>query len=289
MSLTPGTARQPCREPTRAAIPLDAMSDAGPHASSAVEAPGAARLRWRGRAGAFLPPTLSLPARARFGRSREPELAVLRHYVPRGSTVVDVGAHRGVYTYWLRRLVGPSGTILAFEPQPDLHDYLQSGLRPRKYANVWLRPVALSDHDGADRLVIPVVEGQRQIAWAGLDHAEAEGIGIDVEVSTLDEQLGGRPVDFVKIDVEGHEARVLTGCAGTLAARRAVWLVEIEARHAGATVSTTLGLLRDAGYRAHFLAADRSVRPIPPAYLNPQRLNHVEDGRYVNNFLFLPQ
>jgi FkbM family methyltransferase len=228
-----------------------------------------------------------MPARARFGKSREPELGILADHVHPGGTAVDVGAHRGVYTYWLHRLVGADGTVLAFEPQPDLHDYLRAGLRPARYRNVVLSPVALSDHTGAERLVIPVVDGAPQIAWAGLDHAEADGVGVDVDVSTLDQQLEGRQVDFVKIDVEGHEGHVLAGATETLTARHAAWLVEIETRHAGASVARTLGMFRDTGYRAHYLAADRTLREVPDADLLPHRLNGVENGRYVNNFLFL--
>ena len=34
-----------------------------------------------------------------------------------GKTAVDIGAHRGVYSYWMHKQVGTRGSVIAFEPQ----------------------------------------------------------------------------------------------------------------------------------------------------------------------------
>jgi FkbM family methyltransferase len=237
----------------------------------------------------LLPPTVSLPIRAYLGNSREPELEILDRFVASGSTVVDIGAHKGVYTYWLRRSVGPFGTVLAYEPQPALYRYLCAGLSPRWYRNVVLSDLALSDRAGTASLHVPVVSGAEQIAWASLGQSvDDNGIDFTVRTTRLDDELGERAVSFIKCDVEGHELSVLSGAPRLLARQRPVWLVEVEHRHAGAAVQEVLTTFSDAGYEPWFLASSGELLLVPEDRRSPERLNGVEPGRYVNNFFFVP-
>jgi len=248
--------------------------------------PGPALSGPRDRLAKLLPAQISLPLRAYIGNSREPELAALKRFVRQGATVVDIGAHKGIYTHWLRRLVGHSGAVLAFEPQPLLHRYLEAGLSTSWYRNVTLSDIALSDRAGTAQLTIPVVSGQRQIAWASLECSQGEGVA--VRTAALDDQVGGRPISFVKCDVEGHELKVLRGSSRILAEQRPVWLVEVEHRHAGNAVADVLSLFDDAGYDAKFLTRSGEVASVPTDHRNPEQLNAVEPSRYVNNFFFVP-
>jgi FkbM family methyltransferase len=154
------------------------------------------------------------------GNSREPELAVLDRFVRPAATVIDIGAHKGVYTHWLSRRVGSGGRVLAYEPQPELHRYLLAGLATRWYRNVLLSDVALSDHPGTAPLTIPVVSGEQQIAWASLE--TGSGIDLEVRTSRLDDEVRERAVSFVKCDVEGRASKVLDGAARRTSRRSAV-------------------------------------------------------------------
>src|SRR5688572_11049838 len=40
----------------------------------------------------------------------------------KGATVIDIGANRGIYCFWMVRAVGSNGRVIAFEPQPEMHD-----------------------------------------------------------------------------------------------------------------------------------------------------------------------
>ena len=53
-----------------------------------------------------------------------------------GDTVVDIGANKGSYLYWLRRAVGPAGRVIAFEPQPALASYLAEVVVAQRWKNV---------------------------------------------------------------------------------------------------------------------------------------------------------
>ena len=64
--------------------------------------------------------------RARKARRRgeRNEIQAILEIVRPGDTVLDIGAHKGSYLYWLRQAVGESGRVFAFEPQPALATYL---------------------------------------------------------------------------------------------------------------------------------------------------------------------
>jgi predicted methyltransferase len=48
----------------------------------------------------------------------------MREVIPDGATVVDAGTYKGGYTFWMREEVGPQGQVFAFEPQPELADFV---------------------------------------------------------------------------------------------------------------------------------------------------------------------
>jgi FkbM family methyltransferase len=210
-----------------------------------------------------------------------------------GQVAVDVGCHKGAYTYWMRRRVGATGTVLAFEPQPRQVEYLRQVFAAMRYRNVTLVPKGLSDAPGRLPLFIP--------SGAGLTHAASfvperaggrAGETLEVEVTTLNACFADRPrgPDLVKIDVEGHELAVLAGGRHTLEVCRPALLVECEARHRpDGDVRPVFELLKSLGYEGSFFLAGRR-RPL--AELDPavhQRLDPAT-GRptpgYVNNFAF---
>jgi FkbM family methyltransferase len=243
-------------------------------------------------AGALLPPALAVELRARFGDSREPELALVPRLVRAGDTALDVGAHKGLYTFWLARAAGPSGHVVAYEPLPELAGALRRATRSRRLAHVAVRECALGEAAGEARLAVPVRDGAPVPGHASLEgHARAAGSReLDVARRVLDAEPLPRPVAFAKIDVEGHELEVLRGARELLRRDRPHLLVEIEARHAGPKALETCALLRGAGYGAWALGDDRrTLVPVDLGALDaPEGLNHPPGvGRYVNNVLFV--
>ena len=71
-------------------------------------------------------------------RIERPEILFLLEHLAPGQTAVDVGAHKGAFTYWMDRLVGPTGHVLAFEPIPELAAYLG---RVRHAVHLYAGPV----------------------------------------------------------------------------------------------------------------------------------------------------
>jgi FkbM family methyltransferase len=210
-----------------------------------------------------------------------------------GQAAVDAGCFKGAYTYWMRRCVGPSGAVTAFEPQPIQVAYLRDVIAVMQYANVTVEPMGLSNAPGKLQLYVP--DGGRGAGHGATFVAEkggsASGSVVDVAVTTLDAYFAARPQrpDFLKIDVEGHELAVLEGARGTLTTCRPTILVECEARHRiDGDVRPVFEFLESFGYVGSFFLFGRR-RPL--AEFDPTRHQQIDPGKklppdYANNFAF---
>lgn len=191
-----------------------------------------------------LPPWLTTAVLAHAKRAAgEVELARLPRWVPPGRPALDVGASRGVYTWFLR---GLAPEVCAVEPNPRLAARLA-----RAFPDVTVHAVALSDREGRARLRVPRLGRTPAEGWATLEgRTDFPGLGaaeveeIEVPVTTLD-RLALPDVGFVKIDVEGHEAALLRGAVETLRRCRPVILLECG----GGPGSEAGRLLAELGYR----------------------------------------
>src|SRR5262249_20316417 len=156
------------------------------------------------------------------------EIRFVRQSLQPGQVAVDIGCHKGAYTYWMRRRVGPTGAVYAFEPQRGQVAYLREAFSAMSYDNVEIVPMALSNKSGE----LPLYTTTISTHFATLEpRGEERGTGSEtVDVTTLDEFFTGarRPPRFVKIDVEGHELSVLEGGRHTLEQYHPTILVECE-------------------------------------------------------------
>jgi FkbM family methyltransferase len=209
-------------------------------------------------------------------RRGEAELRLLPALVAPHRLAVDVGAHRGAYTYFLARLCRG---VHAFEPQPRWAEFLR-----RAYgANVTVHACALAEASGRARLSFPGAATQS----ARLDGPGPDGIEVDVR--RLDD-FGLDDVGFVKIDAEGAELRVLRGATGTLARCRPRLLVEVEARHVQGPIDVVFTAIEDLGYRGRYWYQGRWHPACGFSFESLQyaRLRGDRRQAYINNFVFDP-
>ncbi len=212
--------------------------------------------------------------------------------VPRGRNAVDVGANRGIYTYWMgKRAV----RVDAFEPQPALARYI----RDARLRNVHVHETALSDRAGTGQLLVPADDGLARIASSEVSDAISviaeSKFGVktrlEVAVRTLD-SFHLQDVGFLKIDVEGHELAVLQGAHETITASRPVVFVEAETRHAPGAPANIIEMMRDRyGYRTAAFVRRWTLVDIEEFDLERDQLRLLPDfmdAAYVSNFVLWP-
>lgn len=156
-----------------------------------------------------------------YGEWSEGELTLWRQIIKPGWTAVDVGANIGVLTVPLAHMVGPAGVVLAIEPQRQAFQMLNGNLALNQIINVVAMHGALGEKAGT--IKVPPIRYADPGNFGGVELGE---VGEPVRMWTLDQILDGRPVQFIKIDVEGMEREVITGGARTLADKRPILFVE---------------------------------------------------------------
>ena len=126
-----------------------------------------------------------------------------------GDIVFDVGAYIGDTSLWFSKLIGPEGKVYAFEPEPTNFKSLSSNVRRNEVKNVLPLQLALSDQE--EEMVVTSGGGGSTLVKSQE--------GTSVKVTTIDNFLKANDlpsVDFIKMDVEGHELNVLTGAKRTI-------------------------------------------------------------------------
>jgi FkbM family methyltransferase len=180
--------------------------------------------------------------------SYEPHLtAVFEKFCRPGMTVVDVGANLGYFTLLASKLVEPNGRVIALEPNSENCRLLLSSLRLNGLSNVDLFPVAAGEAAGW------AYYGTHVGSNGGLvdDDDLLARFGTVVPTFRLDD-LVDRKVDFLKMDVEGAEGRVVHGATRIIEKDRPIVTTELKEemlqRVSGLSVADYLGYFGDLGY-----------------------------------------
>ncbi len=214
----------------------------------------------------------------------ELEEELLPAVVDPARAAVDVGAHAGSYTVRLAQVVPK---VFAFEPDPEMARLLQRAAPP----NVVVSLEALSDTAGWKTFRVPVESGHASVTLGSLAPLDVPStIDREVRTATLD-HLADEDVGFVKIDVEGHEAKVLAGGRELLLQCRPVFLLEANDAE---ELSRLTAFFADQDYEGFFVHPDggtRSILEITPDVQDRAELSRPvprRQMRFVNNFFFVP-
>jgi FkbM family methyltransferase len=197
---------------------------------------------------------------------------LLREAARPGATVLEAGAHIGYVTLQAARAVGPSGRVIAFEPNPRTLPVLRRNLEANGLADrVEIVELALGSAPGRASFFLTPAGDE-----SSLHGRAASGDVVEVEVDAADAQLGEAAVDVVKLDVEGGEVEALRGMRALL--RRASPVVFAECNPealaaAGTSVGDLLGELEALDYEVRWIdEAARELRPLDEPWA----------GEYVN-------
>ncbi|HYL87070.1 MAG TPA: FkbM family methyltransferase [Candidatus Angelobacter sp.] len=202
------------------------------------------------------------------------EMGFVKKLLRRDMTVVDVGAHHGLYTLLASKCVGWDGQVVAIEPSPRECRRLEKHLRLNRCANVELVNCAVGEDPGETDLY--VVEGRSDWCNSLRPPETKEPVRtMRVVVRRLDDILEGldiTKVDFVKLDVEGAELPTLYGAMKLLNRKsRPAMLVEVRDTRTkpwGYAAREILQFLMRMDYQWFAIAAKGALLPINCAQEN---------------------
>ncbi|MFC1848227.1 FkbM family methyltransferase [Chloroflexota bacterium] len=185
-----------------------------------------------------------------------------------GVTVWDVGAHIGYHSLAFAALVGPSGRVVAFEPNPHNCERfrMNSERNPDLTGRITLMTSALSNVDGECSFIYsPEVDDGRStgshMEEALVPESEASYITFDqtrvptVKADTLLSEKRMPSPSIMKIDVEGAEKLVLEGAVELLTTLKPLLFIEV---HNIMMMFNVQKLLNNLGYQIEVLNSEHS-------------------------------
>ena len=162
-----------------------------------------------------------------------------------GQVAVEVGANIGSHTVHLAQLVGPTGRVLAFEPQLFVFSLLSANLVLNEQFHARAIHAAVGSAEGSVR--VPVLDPRVSQNFGGLSLRDKER-GEEVRQTTLDRhELPS--LRLLKVDVEGMESEVLLGGRQTIARHRPILYVENDRRENSARL---IVLIKEMDYRLYW-------------------------------------
>ncbi len=209
-----------------------------------------------------------------------------RRLLKPGDVVLDIGANIGAHTLQLARCVGPTGRVIAFEPADVAFQKL--------VANITLNPSLAQRILPEQVMLLDVPDAKRQTllysSWpltSGGDlHPKHRGRLMETtraRATSLDDYLERSnitQVNFVKMDVDGHECHVLRGADATLKRHKPTIALELAPylhSETGRSLEELLDILGHVGYQ---LADESTGAPLPA---DPGRLHAlIPDGASIN-------
>jgi FkbM family methyltransferase len=169
-------------------------------------------------------------------------------------TVVDVGAHVGVYSLLAARLVGQRGVVHAIEPQKECVSLIERNSAMNQLSQLRAYPLALAEDDGPVDLLVD----RRSLGAFTASATEADGTpvtGLTLDSFTREKTIDR--IDLLKLDAAGNELSVLQG-ARSIVERGGITNVICKLYHpdvigerfgADGRPAVTVDLLRRSGYR----------------------------------------
>jgi FkbM family methyltransferase len=171
--------------------------------------------------------------------------------------VIDCGSHIGMSILYFKALY-PEAQVMGFEPAPDTFRLLSENIQQNGLKNVTLLNKAVGKEEGTMKFY-----GDDSLI-ASLLNSRGGGTATDVEVVKLSRYID-RPVDFLKLDVEGAEEPVLEDLVATTKIRM-IKRIAIEYHHHidknADVLSHFLKLLEDNNFGYHLASSPGSLSKV---------------------------
>jgi FkbM family methyltransferase len=203
--------------------------------------------------------------------------------------ILDVGANIAFWSVPLARALKASGQLHCFEPVPSNFRLLTANVERNCLATtVRTYRLGLSDRSGNEQISLreDFEEGSETgNAAIVIDGDDSRFRCLQIDVRPLDDLSGSlalKRLDFIKVDIEGHELRFLAGASQTIARFRPILLLEINDLYYERQDLDSTAVFRDWLLGHSYVAAVRGT--------NGWQLDDLRNrSRGINDVLFLPR
>jgi FkbM family methyltransferase len=215
---------------------------------------------------------------------RQEELDALRGFLRPGDVVLDVGAHSGDTAVPFALAVGPTGAVLAFEPNRYVFPVLEANARlnPGRTTILPFR-YAATPEDG--RMVFEYSDpgfcnGGRHEGISRWRHAhafelEVEGVNVERFLSARHPELLGR-IRYVKVDAEGFDRVILESLRGLIARTRPFLRAEVFKKSTREQRQALVRTITGMGYRLERVASEADLHGEPVTEADVMRWRHFD-------------
>lgn len=192
-----------------------------------------------------------------YGEEDPQERELIKKIVKEGNTVIDVGANIGIHTVTMANCVGKTGHVYAFEPSQNNVKLLRQTMKLNGFHNVSIIDKAVSDKPGKSLFYLSNGISAHSLTDFGYNKGSVE-----IDVESLDhffENLD-KKIDFLKIDAEGYDFKVLRGMQNILKNSDLKFLIEFfpeRLKKAGDSPSEFLQFLFENGFTVKDLKKNR--------------------------------
>jgi FkbM family methyltransferase len=203
-------------------------------------------------------------------KANRQQLVLLKQFLGNDSVFFDVGANKGLFTYWACRYIQKNGSIHIFEPQSELFWIFKNLENKFPLNKFFLNNCGLSDENSFARLHRNCIgDGSASLNTINDDYSAESSI----KLYTLDEYCQSNQIskiDFIKIDVEGHEQKTIRGGINTIEKLRPTLLIEMNPEIGSKEV---INRFMDLGYKVKMIFAGQifdSNSTFFQSFMNPQ-------------------
>ncbi len=138
----------------------------------------------------------------------------LRSCCGEGATILDIGAHIGLFSIMAAKTAGEYGKIFAFEPSPGTADILQQTIRINELGKL-INPVNQAMGKEVGRQAFYISDAEAYSGNSLVPYKQGSKMNtVQVEVNTIDNFVMTKKlskINFISIDVEGAEYDTLLG------------------------------------------------------------------------------
>jgi len=215
----------------------------------------------------------------------DPEIKHLINLKTNRRRFIDIGSNIGVYSYIFSKYYKH---VDAFEPINSVNQ----SLKKLKIKNIKVHDMALSNENKQREIYFPSTNKDHIYSLASIDNKKNYKNKLLIKTKKLDD-FKFNDVDFMKIDVEGHEQSVIEGGLETIRKNKPLLLIEIEQRHLQNNINDVFNKIINLGYKGYFIKKkkiygiqnfDYSIDQ--KIFLNSEFVNGL-DFNYIKNFIFL--